>query len=321
MKDSMKSILVTGGAGFIGSNLIDTLLKNPDYQITCLDNFDPFYNPQIKRNNIATHLKKSNFKFIEADIRNFANMKSKLGKHYDTIIHLAAKVGVKPSLKEPQLYTDININGTQNLLEIARQLDCKKFIFGSSSSVYGINANTPWNEEDHVLKPISPYASTKISGELLGHVYSHLYDIQFIGLRFFSVYGPRQRPDLVIHKFTKSILENKSIELYGNGKTKRDYTYIYDIVTGIISALDYSHTQYEIINLGNNESVELATLLKLLEKALGKTAKIKRLPEQPGDVSITFADISKAKKLLRYQPKTTLEDGIKKFIDWYMSNN
>src|SRR3989338_6698790 len=314
MKDSMKSILVTGGAGFIGSNLIDTLLKNPDYQITCLDNFDPFYNPQIKRNNIATHLKKSNFKFIEADIRNFANMKSKLGKHYDTIIHLAAKVGVKPSLKEPQLYTDININGTQNLLEIARQLDCKKFIFGPSSSVYGINANTPWNEEDHVLKPISPYASTKISGELLGHVYSHLYDIQFIGLRFFSVYGPRQRPDLVIHKFTKSILENKSIELYGNGKTKRDYTYIYDIVTGIISALDYSHTQYEIINLGNNESVELATLLKLLEKALGKTAKIKRLPEQPGDVSITFADISKAKKLLRYQPKTTLEDGIKKFI-------
>ena len=315
----MKKILITGGAGFIGSNLIDELIKNPDFKIICLDNFDQFYNPQIKRNNIFPHLNKPNYKLINADIRNLNQLKSELTDDYDTIIHLAAKVGVKPSIKEPLIYTEVNINGTQNLLEIARKLNCKQFIFGSSSSVYGINSQTPWTESDSELKPISPYASTKISGELLGHVYSHLYGIQFIGLRFFSVYGPRQRPDLVIHKFTKSILEDKTINIYGNGKTKRDYTYIDDIVSGIISALDYSGSGYEIINLGNNRPTELNELLILLEQILGRKAKINKLPEQPGDVSTTYADVKKANRLLNYQPKTTLPKGIKNFVDWYRS--
>ncbi len=312
-----RNILVTGGAGFIGSSLIDVLIRDSNNIITCLDNFDPFYNPQIKKNNINSHLKKPNYKLVQVDICNYKDIKSKLTGNFDAIIHLAAKVGVKPSLKEPILYTEVNINGTQNLLELAKEVRCKQFIFGSSSSVYGVNSHTPWSEDDYVLKPISPYASTKISGELLGNVYSHLYGIQFIGLRFFSVYGPRQRPDLVIHKFTKSILEDKPISVYGNGKTKRDYTYIDDIVSGIISSLNYSGSGYEIINLGNNKPVELFELIQLLERVLVKKAKINKLPEQAGDVSITFADIRKAKKLLKYQPKTSLKDGIKNFVDWF----
>lgn len=321
MRIKKRNILVTGGAGFIGSNFIDILIKNPNYQITCLDNFDPFYNPQIKKNNINSHLKKPNFRLVEADIRNYQQIKSKLTGNFDIIIHLAAKVGVKPSLRQPLLYTKVNINGTQNLLELAKEVKCKQFIFGSSSSVYGVNQHTPWREDDYILKPISPYASTKISAELLGHVYSHLYGFQFISLRFFSVYGPRQRPDLVIHKFTKSILEGKSIDVYGNGKTKRDYTYIDDITAGIISALDYSGSGYEIINLGNNKPVELYELIHLLEKILRKRAKINKLPEQAGDVSITFADVRKAKELLKYQPKTNLMDGIKKFVDWFKNQS
>ena len=321
MKRSIKkrNILITGGAGFIGSNLIDVLIRDPNNKITCLDNFDPFYDPQVKRNNILSHLKKSNYKLVEVDIRNFHQMKSKLANHYDTIIHLAAKVGVKSSLKEASVYTEVNINGTQNLLELTRQLKCKQFIFGSSSSVYGVNSHTPWSEDDYALKPISPYASTKISGELLGHVYSHLFKFQFIGLRFFSVYGPRLRPDLVIHKFTKRILEGKPIDIYGNGKTKRDYTYVDDIVSGIISALDYSGSQYEIINLGNNEPVELYQLLHFLEKILGKKAKVNKLPTQAGDVPTTFADIRKAQKILNYQPRTNLMGGLKNFVDWFRS--
>lgn len=316
MKIKKRNILVTGGAGFIGSNLIDILIKNPNYQITCLDNFDLFYNPQIKRNNINSHLQKPNFRLVVADICSYKQIKSKLTGNFDTIIHLAAKVGVKPSLRQPLFYTKVNINGTQNLLELAKEVKCKQFIFGSSSSVYGVNPHTPWNEDDYVLKPISPYASTKISAELLGHIYSHLYGIQFIGLRFFSVYGPRQRPDLVIHKFTSSILQGKPIDVYGNGKTRRDYTYIDDITSGIMSALDYSGSSYEIINLGNNKPVELYELIYMLEKILGKRAKINKLPEQAGDVSITFADVGKAKKILKYKPKIYLMDGIKKFVDW-----
>lgn len=314
-------MLITGGAGFIGSNLIDVLIQNPNNKITCLDNFDRFYDPRVKRNNINSHLKKSNYKLVEVDIRNFHQMKSKLANHYDTIIHLAAKVGVKPSLKGASVYTEVNINGTQNLLELARQLKCKQFIFGSSSSVYGVNSHTPWSENDYVLKPISPYASTKISGELLGHVYSHLFNFQFIGLRLFSVYGPRQRPDLVIHKFAKRILEGRPIDIYGNGETKRDYTYVDDIVTGIVSALDYRGSKYEIINLGNNEPVELYELIHSLEKILGKKAKVNKLPEQAGNVPTTFADIRKAQIKLDYYPRTSLVEGIKSFVEWFRNNN
>lgn len=317
----MTNILITGGAGFIGSSLIDRILKDKDVSVTCLDNFDPFYDPKIKRSNIKVSLENPNFTLIEGDIRSLKRVKSKLSRNYDVIIHLAAKVGVLPSLKEPLTYTKVNAEGTQNLLEFAKEINCKKFIFASSSSVYGINPNVPWTESEKILMPISPYASTKVSGELLGHVYSHLYGIQFIGLRFFAVYGPRQRPDLAIHKFAKSILEEKPITMYGDGKTKRDYTYIDDIVAGIKSALDYSSSQYEIINLGNNQPVELNKLISLLEKALGKKAMIKKLPLQPGDVPTTFADIKKAKKLLGYEPKTDLHQGLEKFASWLGTHN
>lgn len=313
----MKNILITGGAGFIGSNLVDSLLESPENRVTCLDNFDSFYDPKVKRSNIRTHLEKSNYILVEGDIRDLNRVKSKLSKHYDVIIHLAAKVGIIPSLQNPTLYTDVNVVGTQKLLEFARQSLCKKFIFASSSSVYGVNPKVPWNENESVLRPISPYASTKISGELLGHVYAQLYNFQFIALRFFTVYGPGQRPDLAIHKFVKLISKGKPINLYGDGKTERDYTYIDDIVSGIIAALNYSKSIYEIINLGNNKPVKLLKLVKLIEKVLGKKAKVNKLPQQPGDVPITFADISKAQSLLNYQPKTSLLNGIQKFVDWF----
>lgn len=318
----MKNILITGGAGFIGSNLIDSLLKdNLDIHITCIDNFDSFYDPRIKRNNIKDHLKKANFRLIEADIRNLDQVKSKLSDNYDVIIHLAAKVGVIPSLQDPKLYTDVNVLGTQNLLEFARQIGCKKFIFASSSSVYGINPNIPWSENESVLLPISPYASTKISGELLGHVYSHLYNFQFIGLRFFTVYGPRQRPDLAIHKFVKLISEGQPITIYGEGETQRDYTYIDDIVSGIKAALDYSKSAYEIVNLGNNKPIKLLNLIQEIEKVLGKNAIVNKLTQRPGDVPITYADISKAERLFNYKPETSLTDGLKKFVSWMKEKN
>ncbi len=318
----MQNILITGGAGFIGSNLIDSLLKdNLDIKITCLDNFDSFYDQRIKRNNVKIHLEKSNYTLIEGDIRNLNQIKSKLSKRYDVIIHLAARVGVIPSLQDPMLYTDVNIVGTQNLLEFARQSNCRKFIFASSSSVYGINPNVPWSENESVLGPISPYASTKISVELLGHTYAHLYNIQFISLRFFTVYGPRQRPDLAIHKFVKLISEGKPITLYGDGDTKRDYTYIDDVVSGIIASLDYSKSKYEIINLGNNKPIELLKLIKVIEKVLLKKAIINKLAQQAGDIPITFADIHKAKKLLGYQPRISLYDGLQKFVSWFKEQN
>lgn len=317
----MKKILITGGAGFIGSNLVDSLLESPENRVTCLDNFDSFYDPKVKRSNIKNHLEKSNYTLVEGDVRDLNQVKSKLSKHYDVIIHLAAKVGIIPSLQDPTLYTDVNVVGTQKLLEFARQSLCKKFIFASSSSVYGVNPNVPWNENESVLMPISPYASTKISGELLGHVYAQLYNFQFIALRFFTVYGPGQRPDLVIHKFVKLISEGKSTPMYGNGETKRDYTYIDDIVSGIIAALDYSRSRYEIINLGNNKPVKLLELIKVIEKVLGKKAKVFKLPQQLGDAPITYADISKAARLLDYKPRTPFYDGLQKFVSWFKEQN
>ncbi|MBI2028458.1 MAG: GDP-mannose 4,6-dehydratase [Candidatus Levybacteria bacterium] len=317
----MKNILITGGAGFIGSSLIGSLIENPDINITCLDNFDNFYDPRIKKNNIKTYLKKNNFILIKGDICNLRPVKRKFSKRYDAIIHLAAKVGVIPSIKDPVGYTEVNIGGTQNLLEFAKEIRCKKFIFASSSSIYGVNSNFPWREYDRNILPISPYAATKISGELLGHVYSHLYNFQFVALRFFTAYGPRQRPDLAIHKFTKLILEGKPVTLYGDGKTKRDYTYIDDIISGISSALKYDNSKFEIINIGNNQPVELNEIIFLLEKALRKKAAIRGLPEQPGDVPLTFADIRKAKKLLGYEPNTNLSTGLQKFVSWFRQQN
>jgi len=317
----MKNVLVTGGAGFIGSNLVDLLLEDPLIKITSLDNIDSFYDLSIKRRNIENQFKKTNFKFIEADISNLQEIEAKIADNYDAIIHLAAKVGVRSSVLEPLRYTKVNILGTQNLLETARKRGCKKFIFASSSSVYGVNPNTPWKEDDHLLLPANPYALTKISGELMGQVYSNLFGLQFIALRLFTVYGPRQRPDLAIHKFANLISQGKPIQLYGDGESKRDYTYIDDIIMGFKAALDYSSSQYEIINLGSNKPIKLIKLIFLLEKVFKRKAKIKKMSDQPGDLPLTFADIKKAEKLLGYQPKTDIQNGLQKFSDWFRTYN
>jgi len=308
-------ILVTGGAGFIGSHLIERLLKE-GYEVVCLDNFNDYYDPEIKRNNIKSFLRGRNFNLVEADIRDKDTLKKVFEKYkFQKIIHLAAQAGVRLSLKQPNLYVDVNINGTLNLLELSREYKIESFILGSSSSVYGATKEIPFSEEGK-LRPISPYGVSKRTGELLCYTYNHLYNLSITVLRFFTVYGPKQRPDMAIHKFTKLIDEGKEICLYGNGETSRDYTYISDIVEGIMSALNKDFN-YEIFNLGNSNPTTLSRLISLIEKNLGKAAKIKYLPEQPGDPPITFADISKSKRMLNYNPKIKIEEGIKRFVEWY----
>lgn len=313
--------LVTGGAGFIGSNLIRTLLQYKDVRITCIDNFDPFYNAAIKERNIAGLAASGRFHLLpfNLDSVTVAELKNSITVVPDAIIHLAARAGVRPSILNPQAYQQTNIAGTQTLLDYAVQTGVQKFVFASSSSVYGINQNLPWNEKERLL-PISPYAMTKLAGEGLGHVYSHLYGLQFIALRFFTVYGPGQRPDLAIHKFTKAILQEAPIPVFGNGSTSRDYTYIDDIVQGIISAIHYRESTYEIINLGNHKTISLQRLIESLETVIGKKAIIDRQAEQPGDVPHTYADVAKAEKLLGYNAGTGLEDGLKSFYDWFVQN-
>ncbi|HUS01931.1 MAG TPA: GDP-mannose 4,6-dehydratase [Chitinophagaceae bacterium] len=315
-----KHILITGGAGFIGSHLIDSLISTNGYAITCVDNFDNFYDPLLKRKNIASHGNNPSFKLVEADITD-KKLIEKLDDQYDIVVHLAAKAGVRPSIKDPVLYQHVNVVGLQNILEVAQQKSVKQFIFGSSSSVYGVNPNIPWKEDDKELMPVSPYASSKIAGEWLGKTYNQLYNMCFIALRFFTVYGPRQRPDLAINSFTHKILNEDPINFFGDGNTLRDYTYVKDIVEGIIAAMHYDKTGFEIINLGNNTPVTLSQLVSALEKILNKKAILNRLPEQPGDVPLTCADISKAKKLLNYDPKTKLEDGLEKFVNWILNDN
>lgn len=310
----MRHILVTGGAGFIGSNLIKELLKEPDTHVSSIDNFDPFYSIEQKRLNIALFTENANFDFIEGDIRNIEDLRKI--QNVDIIVHLAAKAGVRPSINNPVLYQDVNVSGTQTLLEFAKERGIKQFVFASSSSVYGVNQNVPWHEEEKLL-PISPYASTKLSGEMLGHVYSHLYNIRFIALRFFTVYGPGQRPDLAIHKFFKSILKGQPIPVYGDGSTSRDYTFVADTVKGVLSAINYDKSNFEIINLGNHKTVTLGQLIEAVERACGQKAIIDRQPEQPGDVPQTYADISKAQELLGYNPSTNLEDGLQAFFEWF----
>lgn len=310
-----KRILITGAAGFIGSNLIGSLLRDDRFFIIGLDNFDAFYPRIDKEKNILPFRSDKNFSFHEGDIRNMADLDA-LGE-IDVIVHLAAKAGVRPSIKDPVLCQDVNVGGTQNLLEFARRRNISQFVFASSSSVYGINENVPWSEEDKLL-PISPYASTKLSCEMLGHVYSHLYGIRFLALRFFTVYGPGQRPDLAIHKFFKSIINGQPIPVFGDGSTSRDYTYVDDIVKGIEAAIRYESSNFEIINLGNHNTVILSDLIKAIEESCGKKAIIDRLPEQPGDVPQTFADIQKARKLLNYNPSTDLKTGLEGFHSWYL---
>jgi UDP-glucuronate 4-epimerase len=311
----MKHVLVTGGAGFIGSRLIKTLLQKGDVKISCIDNFDDFYPRKQKEANIAEFTSNKNFTLIEGDIRE-ASSYHKIDNGVDTIVHLAAKAGVRPSIKNPVLYVDVNIRGTQMLLEYARLKSVSQFVFASSSSVYGINENVPWQENEHLM-PISPYASTKLSGEMLGHVYSHLYGIRFLALRFFTVYGPSQRPDLAIHKFLKSILNDQPIPVFGDGSSSRDYTYVDDVIKGVMGAMDYTASDFEIINIGNNRTITLKDLITAIEKVCGKKATIEHQPEQPGDVPRTCADISKARQLLGYNPSTELNTGLAEFYQWF----
>ena len=318
----MKHYVITGGAGFIGSNLVKALLiQNTGIKITCIDNFDPFYSIVIKQNNIKEFNNNGGFRLLNLDIAetSVATLCNLVTEPVDAIIHLAAKAGVRPSILNPVAYQHTNILGTQLMLDFAKQKDIKQFVFASSSSVYGVNNHFPWKEDEQLL-PISPYAMTKLAGEMLGHVYSHLYGIRFIALRFFTVFGPGQRPDLAIHKFVKALHMGQPISMYGDGSTSRDYTYIDDIVNGVISSIDYNKSQFEILNLVNNYSISLKELINTIEEVTGKKATIEQLPEQSGDVSKTFADISKAKELLHYNPQTKLEDGINKFYNWFKKN-
>ncbi len=316
-----KSILITGGAGFIGSHLVDNLLAEGDWQVSVIDNFNNFYSPEIKRANIAAHLANPLFSLYENDFCDAETLRRIFAENsFDAIVHLGAWAGVRPSLLNPKLYAAVNIDGTLNLLDAAREFGVKQFVFGSSSSVYGINSKIPFAEDANVSRPISPYAATKAAGELLCHTFSHLYDIRTVCLRFFTVYGARQRPDLAIHKFAKLITEDKSIPVFGDGTTRRDYTYVDDIVQGVRAAIDYEQSMHEIFNLGESQTIELKELIELLEKNLGKKAIIERQEMQPGDVPITFADISKARELLNYNPTTKIEQGIPKFVEWFKKN-
>jgi UDP-glucuronate 4-epimerase len=314
----MKNILVTGGVGFIGSHLVTRLLNENMWNVSVVDDFNDFYSPAIKRANAEVFLQNPRFTLYEADIRDAEYLRVIFQENkFDAIVHLAARAGVRPSLAQPKLYTETNINGTLNLLELAREFELKQFVFGSSSSVYGINNKIPFAEDDRIHQPISPYAATKAAGELLCHSYAHLYGIRAVCLRFFTVYGARQRPDLAIHKFSKLIWEDKPIQVFGDGTTRRDYTYVDDIIQGVRAAIDYDASGYEIFNLGESQTVELRYLIELIEKNLGKKAIIDRQPLQPGDVPQTFADISKSREILGYNPQTKIEEGIKKFVEWF----
>ncbi len=316
-----KNILITGGAGFIGSHLVDHLLREKAWNITVIDDLNDYYSPDTKLGNLRDLCRNGDFDFVEADIRCPEILRPVFEKtDFDIIVHLAARAGVRPSLCLPKLYAETNINGTLNLLELARDFGVGQFIFGSSSSDYGINSKVPFSEDDRIHQPISPYASTKAAGELLCHAYSHLYDIRTVCLRFFTVYGARQRPDLAIHKFSRLISEGKPIQVFGDGSTRRDYTYIDDIIQGVRAAVDYKSSMYEIFNLGESQTVELSHLIELIEESLGQKAIIDHQPMQPGDVPITYADISKAKKMLGYDPKTKIADGIPKFVEWFKNS-
>jgi UDP-glucuronate 4-epimerase len=309
--------LVTGCAGFIGSHLTDKLLAD-GHSVIGIDNFDPFYNIALKKDNLSNALKSKNFQFIEADLKN-ADSFEIFPVNVDCVIHLAAKAGVRPSILNPQDYIASNIVATENILSWMKEKKIQKILFASSSSVYGNNLKTPFSETDNTDFPISPYAYTKKSCELLLHTYHHLYQIDVINLRFFTVYGPRQRPDLAIRKFIELIKNDQPINIYGDGSTGRDYTYVDDTVKGVINSLEYimSHTGvFEIINLGNSNPIKLSELVNTIYNCLGKTPNIIKYPMQPGDVELTYADISKAKSLINYSPTTSLVHGINSVIKW-----
>ena len=319
----MKNYLITGGAGFIGSTLSERLLKEGN-KVIVIDNFCDFYDKKIKENNIRELLKNDNFKLYRKDIRDRQALKDIFDEnHIDIVMHLAAMAGVRPSIENPILYQDVNCMGTQNILEEMKIHNVKKLVMASSSSVYGNCKEVPFREDMVVDFAISPYAATKKANEVMTHVYHKLFDMNVIMLRFFTVYGPKQRPDLAINKFTRLMLNNEEIPMFGNGTTSRDYTYVDDIVEGIVRSCNYvleNTNVYEILNIGNSSPISLKEMIETIAKVLQVEPKIKQLPMQPGDVDRTYADITKAKQLIGYEPKTSFEEGIKKFVEWYKIN-
>ncbi len=309
-------ILVTGGAGFIGSHLVEKLLA-AGHGVAILDDFNDFYDPQIKHANITGFAKDTEIYHI--DLRDVASVRNVFQRQkFDAIAHLAARAGVRPSIQHPQLYYDTNVTGTLHLLDAARIAGVERFIFASSSSVYGASKTVPFSEDQRLIQTLSPYAATKIAGEFLCSTYSHLYQMRVVAFRYFTVYGPRQRPDLAIHQFTRRIYAGQPIDQFGNGTTRRDYTYIDDVIQGTIGTLKYDGPLFDIFNLGESETIQLKDLIGAIENALGRKAKINRLPEQPGDMPLTCANISKARKLLGYNPTTRFSDGLPRFIDWFL---
>ena len=320
MSSTSNRILLTGGAGFIGSHVAEGLLRR-GAQLAIVDNMDDFYSPLAKRANLAEVRKVGDFCFHECDLCDFEELRRAIHEFQPhTIIHLAARAGVRPSIEQPQLYERVNVGGTINLLELARQLGIKRFIFGSSSSIYGVTNRVPFEEDDACMRPISPYAATKLAGEFLCHTYAHLYGLPTVCLRFFTVYGPRQRPDLAIRKFATLMESGKPIFVFGDGTMGRDYTYTDDIVAGVLAAMDYQfpsgETPFDVFNLGNSHPVSLNELIETLERVTGRTAIREQRPLQPGDVPITWAKIDKATRMLGYRPTTSFEDGLHRFVHW-----
>jgi UDP-glucuronate 4-epimerase len=311
------TILVTGAAGFIGSHLNERLLR-AGHSVVGLDSFDDFYDPAIKEKNLSVALDHSEFRLVRGDIRDPETLAA-LPDDIDTVIHIAARAGVRPSIEQPVLYYDVNVNGTLRLLELARERNIPRFLSASSSSVYGNNEKVPFSEEDPVDHPISPYAATKKATELLCHTYTHLFGITCLSLRFFTVYGPRQRPDLAIHKFARLLASGEEIPMFGDGTSRRDYTYIEDILQGLDGALRWTserHGEFDIVNLGESRTIQLKEMIEVLGQELEVEPRIRRLPMQPGDVERTFADISKARRLLGYEPRWSFREGIREFVRW-----
>jgi UDP-glucuronate 4-epimerase len=310
-------VLVTGGAGFIGSHLVERLLAE-GHRVVCLDNFDDFYDPALKRRNLAAALKHLGFRLVEGDLRDEDGLEKLFaGEKFDLVAHLAARAGVRPSVEDPALYVDVNLRGTVYLLEACKRHAVRRFISASSSSVYGNSSRVPFSEDDPVNTPISPYAATKKAGELLCHTYHHLYGMDIACLRYFTVYGPRQRPEMAIHHFTRSIFEGKKISLFGDGSSRRDYTYINDAVEGTLGAFRREHG-FQVYNIGESQTITLAELLAAIEEQVGKKAIIEHLPEQPGDVKLTYAEIGKARERLGYNPQTKIREGLARFVQWYL---
>jgi UDP-glucuronate 4-epimerase len=323
MTTEKMKILLTGGAGFIGSHVAEALLRRGT-QLTIVDALDDFYSPQRKRANLEEVRRGGEFQFEQADICDLDRMREIFAAaRPDAVIHLAARAGVRPSIEQPQLYERVNVGGTLNLLELCREFRVPRFVFGSSSSVYGADSPVPFSEEQATLRPISPYAATKMAGELLAYTYAHVWGLQIVCLRFFTVYGPRQRPDLAIHRFTALVEAGEALPIFGDGSTARDYTYVDDIVAGVLAALDYKFGEragggaFEVFNLGNSSPVRLDELVAAIEKATGRTAARRAMPMQVGDVPITWADISRAEKMLGYRPQVPLAEGLKRFAEWF----